>query len=157
MVSVLAATMFLLAFLVLPGSISRLVGAKFAAMFLATTGVFVLPVILGPTWRAALAAGFDIALLLAGARLASRFGSAQAVCAIWITRIAAVISSVLFVFFAALALMVASLADRAVDALPYDFLALISGIVFVSLVSRRQLQRLAHSFARTLVSVPLQA
>ena len=157
MPSVLAAMMFLLAFFVLPGPISRLLGAKFAAMFLATTGVFVLPVILGVTWRGALVGGCDIAVLLGGAALARRFAFPQETCVFWARRIAAVISAGLFAFFSVLALMVASLAGRVIDTLPYDFLALVCGIVFAMLLSRCRERIPARYVAGSLVSASAQA
>ena len=157
MLSMLAATMFLLAFFVVPGPISRLLGAKFAGMFVATTGVVVLPVILGPTWRATLVAGADVTLLLAGAWLAGRFGFAREICAIWARRVAAAVSAVFFVAFAVLALMVASLDGRAVDTLPYDFLALVSAAVFAALLSRRQKQASTGTVVGTLATAPSQA
>ena len=157
MTSVFAATMFLLAFVVVPGPISRLVGAKFAAMFLAATGVLVLPVVLGTTWHATLAMGFDVALLLVGAKLAGRFGFARQICAIWITRIVTVVSAGLSVLFFALALMVTSLDGRAIDALPYDLLSLLSGVVLAVLLSRGQKQVLTRKFAGSLVPASPQA
>lgn len=157
MTSMIAATAFLLAFFVLPGPISRLMGAKFAAMFLATSGVLVLPIIFGSNWSAALVAALDVALLLVGARLASRFGFVREIRVIWIKRIAAAISAILFVAFGAMALIVAGLANRATDALPYDFLALVSAIVFVALLARRQEQVFTRSFAGSLVSASPQA
>ncbi|HLY07471.1 MAG TPA: hypothetical protein VKR31_17125 [Rhizomicrobium sp.] len=157
MTSILAATVFLLTFVVLPGPISRLVGAKFAAMFLATTGFVVFPVILGPNWGSVLVAALDIALLLVGAKLANHFGFSRAICAIVIKRVAALVSAVLCILFVVLALMVASLAGHAIEAFPYDFLALVSGIGCAALLSRRQEQVLTRGFAGSLVSASSQA
>lgn len=139
MLTILAAPAFVLATLVLPGSVSRVVGANFAAAFLATTGVVVVPVVLGLTWQAVLSGGCDAALLLTGARLASRAPFLREYCAIWMKRIALLFSAVLFLALAALALLAATLTGHAVDAMPFGFGVIMSGIAAAMLLSKRSI------------------
>jgi hypothetical protein len=157
MMTVLVVSMFLLVFIILPGSISRVVGAKLGAKILFSTGAFVLPVLIGLSWSAVLAGGCDAALLLAGASLASRMNFSHAVCTIWTKRIATVFSALLFVAFAALAILATYVTGQAMYALPFDFGVLMSGIAFAALLSRRQELVLTRNGAGSLVSASSQA
>jgi len=113
MTLMLIAPLLLLALAILPGPISRLVGVRFAATLLFSTGFVVLPVLVGLTWRAVLMGGCDAMLLLAGAALTKRMGFSRHVSKVWMKRLAIAASGFLSLAFGVLALMLTALTGAA--------------------------------------------
>jgi hypothetical protein len=157
MMTLLAAPLFLLVFTVLTGPISRLIGARFATTILFSTGVFVLPLVAGLTWRAVLLGGGDLVVLFAGAALTRRFSGSSQICATWLRRVAAAFSCGLFVVFAVFALLTAYLSGTGYYALPFDVGVLISAIAAAVLLQRPQEQVFTRSGAGSLVAASPQA
>lgn len=153
MLTVLAAPLFLLVFAVFDGPVSRLIGAKLAATILFSTGV----VVVGFGWRAAIAGGADIAVILGGAALARRFGLSARVCRTWIRWVSLGFSAFLVLSFAALALIATLLTGLSVDSISFDFGFLISGASFALLLSRGQEHVFTWSEAGSFVSASPQA
>src|SRR5437016_144097 len=114
MLMMLAAPLFLLAAVALPGPLARL------------AGVVVLAVVVGLTWRAAMIGSFDLMLLMGGATLARRFGFAKPIAVVRARRVAVAVMGSIFLEFGAFALLIANMTGDAVDALPFDLGLLLS-------------------------------
>jgi hypothetical protein len=126
MLMMLVAPLFLLAAVALPAPLSRL------------AGVFVLAIVVGLTWRAAMIGSIDLMLLMGGAALARRFGFVKRIAAVQARRMGAAFIAFICVEFGAFALLIANYTGDAVYALPFDLGFFLSGLAFAFLVSRRQ-------------------
>jgi hypothetical protein len=157
MMTLLAAPLFLLVFTVLPGPVSRLIGARFATTLLFSTGVFILPVVAGLTSRAVLLGGGDVVVLLVGAALTRRVSGSSRICSVWLRRLASAFSCGLFVVFAVFALLTAYLSGSALYALPFAAGVLMSGVAAAVLLSPLQEQVFTRRGTGSLVTASPQA
>jgi hypothetical protein len=153
MISVLAAPLFLLVFAVFDGPVSRLMGAKLAATILFSTGI----VVAGFGWRAVVAGGCDVAVILGGAALARRHGLSTGVWRRWVCWVSVAFSTFLVLSFASLALIATLLNGLSIDTVSFDFGFLISGLSLALLLSRRQEQVFTRSGAGSFVAASPQA
>jgi hypothetical protein len=140
MLIALAVPVFLLAAIALPAPLSRL------------AGVFVLAILVGLTWRAAMIGSLDLMLLMGGAALARRFGFAKPVAVVRARRLAAAFIAFTFLEFGVFALLIANMTGDGVDALPFDLGLLLSGLAFAFFVSRRQGRAFVPNSVRNPVS-----
>ena len=124
MLLMFVAPLFLLASVALPAPLSRLAGV----VFLAT--------MVGLTWRAAMIGSIDLMLLMGGATLARRFGFPRPIAAVRARRIAMAGMVFVFVEFGLFALLVANYTGTAIEALPFDFGFLLSGLALALFLSR---------------------